>query len=81
MILREVIERLGMGRYLAERLDDPRNPDLITHPLIELLHTELLLLGQGSGSGRRGCAARRPGDAAVGIDATRRVAAGDETRT
>ena len=47
VILREVIERLGIGRYLAERLDDPRNPDLITHPLIELLHTELLRLGQG----------------------------------
>ena len=47
VILREVIERLGIGRYLAERLDDPRNPDLITHPLVELLHTESLMLGQG----------------------------------
>jgi len=47
VILREVIERLGVGRFLADRLQDPRDPDLITHPLIELLHTELIMLGQG----------------------------------
>ena len=47
VVLREVIERLGVGRYLADRLHDPRDPDLITHPLVELLHTELLMLGQG----------------------------------
>jgi hypothetical protein len=47
VILREVIERLGVGRFLADRLHDPRRPDLITHPLIELIHTELLMLGQG----------------------------------
>jgi hypothetical protein len=47
VILREVIERLGVGRFLADRLHDPRRPDLITHPLIELVHTELLMLGQG----------------------------------
>ncbi len=47
VILREVIERLGIGRFLADRIEDPRNQDLITHPLIELLQTELLMLGQG----------------------------------
>jgi hypothetical protein len=47
VLLREVLERLGMSRWLCGRLVDPRNPDLVTHPLAELLHTELLLLGQG----------------------------------
>ncbi len=34
-------------RFLADRIEDPRNQDLITHPLVELLQTELLMLGQG----------------------------------
>jgi hypothetical protein len=47
VISREVIERLGVVDWLTDRLIDPRDPDLITHPLPELLHTSLLLLGQG----------------------------------
>lgn len=47
IIVREVIERLGITGWLAERLTDPRRPDLITHPLSELLNTMLLLLAQG----------------------------------
>jgi hypothetical protein len=47
VISREVIERLGIVKWLSERLHDPRDPDLITHPLPELLHTSLLLLAQG----------------------------------
>jgi Transposase DDE domain group 1 len=47
MILREVIERLGMHKWLVERLDDPRNPELITHPLSELLVTTLVLMALG----------------------------------
>jgi hypothetical protein len=47
VISREVIERLGIVKWLAGRLRDPRDPDLITHPLPELLHTSLLLLNQG----------------------------------
>ncbi|HEX5852924.1 MAG TPA: IS1380 family transposase [Solirubrobacteraceae bacterium] len=47
VLLREVIERLGIARWLVGRLEDTRDPDLITHPLSELLHTSLLLLGQG----------------------------------
>ncbi len=47
VVLREVLERLGLTDWLVERLDDPRDPDLVTHPLAELLHTALLLLGQG----------------------------------
>ncbi len=38
VILREVCERLGIVPWLVERLHDPRNPQLITHPLAELLH-------------------------------------------
>ena len=47
VILREVIERLGTVDWLVKRLVDPRRQDLITHPLAELLNTELLLIGQG----------------------------------
>ena len=45
LLLREVIDRLGIGDWMVERIDDPRNPDLITHPMAELLTTALLLLG------------------------------------
>jgi Transposase DDE domain group 1 len=47
VFLREVIERLGISGSLTERLKDSRDPELITHPLAELLNTSLLLLGQG----------------------------------
>lgn len=47
VILREVSERLGIVPWLVERLHDPRNPRLITHPLAELLHTWVLLIAQG----------------------------------
>lgn len=47
VLLREVLERLGVTQWLAEKLVDSRTPDLITHPLSELLNTFLLLLGQG----------------------------------
>ena len=47
VISREIIERLGIVKWLNKRLVDPRDPDLITHPFPELLHTSLLLLAQG----------------------------------
>ena len=47
IIVREVIERLGITDWLAERIVDRRRLDLITHPLSELLNTTLVLLAQG----------------------------------
>jgi len=47
VLIREVIERLGITQWLVERLEDRRNPDLITHPLDEMINTRLLLLAQG----------------------------------
>lgn len=47
LVLREVMERLRLGAWLEERLQDHRNPDRITHPQIELLRTMVLLLAQG----------------------------------
>jgi len=47
LLAREVDERLGWTALLAKRLHDPREQDLITHPLIELLNTSIVLLGQG----------------------------------
>lgn len=47
VLLREAGERLGLFRWLNERLVDPRNPALITHPLPELVRTALFLFAQG----------------------------------
>jgi len=47
LLLREVDERLGLSRWLVERLKDPREQARVTHPLEELVRTHLLLLGQG----------------------------------
>src|SRR5258708_39469370 len=47
IILREILDRSGIVRWLVERLEDPRRPDLVTHPLAELLRTAILLRAQG----------------------------------
>lgn len=47
LLLRDILERLGLTDWLVGRLHDRRRPDLITHPLAELLRTTLLLLAQG----------------------------------
>jgi hypothetical protein len=47
LLLREVDERLGLSRWLGQRLEDPRDAQRITHPLVELVRTHLVLLGQG----------------------------------
>jgi hypothetical protein len=47
VILREVMERVGIIPWLGERLIDPRKPEFITHPQSELMRTSLLLLAQG----------------------------------
>lgn len=47
VILREVVERLGISCWLKERLSDHRDAELITHPLSELVNTSLFLLAQG----------------------------------
>jgi hypothetical protein len=47
VLAREVMDRIGMIEWLSDRLFDARCPWLITHPLVELLRSELLLLMQG----------------------------------
>jgi hypothetical protein len=47
IVLRDVMERVGIIPWFVEHLEDPRKPQYITHPLSELLRTSLLLLGQG----------------------------------
>ena len=47
LLIREIMHRLGIDRFLKEHLFDRRNPELITHPLIELVRTCLLLAAQG----------------------------------
>jgi len=47
LLVREAMERCGMLASLRKKLQDPRNPALITHPLSELLATRLCLLALG----------------------------------
>jgi hypothetical protein len=47
LALRQIDHRLGLTDWLATQLNDPRNPDLITHPQVELLRTRLYLIAQG----------------------------------
>lgn len=46
LVLREVIDRLGLRAWFVEQLHDPRSQDAITHPQVELLLTMLLLISQ-----------------------------------
>jgi hypothetical protein len=47
LLLREVFERLELEEFFAAGLVDPRRPERITHPQIELLRSHVLLLAQG----------------------------------
>ena len=47
LLLREVDERIGLTGRLADRLRDPRNPLLVTHPLVELLRARIYSMAQG----------------------------------
>jgi len=47
IVLREVLERVGIVDWVADRIPDPRDPALITHPLAELFRTAVLLFAQG----------------------------------
>lgn len=47
VLLREIDNIVGLSEFLAERLHDPRDPDKVVHPLVELLRTRLYLLVQG----------------------------------
>jgi len=47
IVLREVLERVGIVDWVADRVPEPRDPALITHPLAELLRTAVLLVAQG----------------------------------
>jgi hypothetical protein len=47
LLLREAMERSGLLKSLSAKLVDKRDPDLVTHPLSELLATRLCLLALG----------------------------------
>jgi Transposase DDE domain group 1 len=47
VILREVMERMGITEWLVEHLVDRRNQDFITHPLSELLRTRVMRMALG----------------------------------
>lgn len=47
VLLRETMERLGVVKFLGERLVDSRKKELITHPLSELLRAAVLMMAQG----------------------------------
>jgi hypothetical protein len=47
VLLREMLDKLGILPWLEARLSDPRDPERITYPLSELLRTRVLLLALG----------------------------------
>lgn len=47
LLLRELDDRLGLTSDLAEKLVDPRNPDCVTHSLVELLRSRLIAMALG----------------------------------
>lgn len=47
LLLRELMGQLGVDEYLADRLEDPRDPAVTKHPFSELLRTAVMLPAQG----------------------------------
>jgi len=47
LLLREADERLGLTEWLANRLDDPRDPNAVRYQLVELLRQRLYALAMG----------------------------------
>ena len=47
LVLREVEQRLGVADRLAACMVDPRAPELITHPLAEIIRFRLLMIAAG----------------------------------
>lgn len=47
LALRQIDHQLGLTKWLARHLIDPRNQELITHPFVELLRARLYLMAQG----------------------------------
>jgi hypothetical protein len=47
LLIREMTDRLALPELVARHLTDPRDPERVQHPFIELLRTALFLLVQG----------------------------------
>jgi Transposase DDE domain group 1 len=47
LLMRDLTDRLGLPDLAGKHLDDPRDPDRISHPFLELLRTWVLLLVHG----------------------------------
>lgn len=47
VLLRETDERIGFIAALAAKVEDPRNPDWITHPMVELVRARLYAMALG----------------------------------
>lgn len=47
LLMRELMDRLGLPDLVDAHLRDPRDPGRLTHPFVELVRTWLLLLIQG----------------------------------
>ncbi len=51
LALRQIDHQLGLTDWLARHLIDPRNQELIAHPLVELLRAGLYLMARGRRDG------------------------------
>jgi len=59
LVLREVDRRLGVADRMARCLDDPRNPDLITHALADMIRFRMMMIAAGYEDGNDAASLRQ----------------------
>jgi hypothetical protein len=58
LLLREIEQRLRVAERLADCIRDPRDPDLVTHTLADIIRFRLLMIGAGYEDGNDASALR-----------------------
>jgi hypothetical protein len=58
LLLREIEQRLRVAERLAGCIRDPRDPDLVTHTLADIMRFRLLMIGAGYEDGNDASALR-----------------------
>ncbi len=59
LVLREIESRLGVAERLARCIADPRNPDLITHSLADLIRFRMMMIAAGYEDGNDAASLRQ----------------------
>ena len=59
LVLREIESRLGVAERLARCIADPRNPDLITHSLADMIRFRMMMIAAGYEDGNDAASLRQ----------------------